>query len=97
MDFGFDTIQKSLQTSNATKQALVGTTSNLDGNANKTQVLLQNIQVSQQSLGDRINTLQQNLDTQSNTLSNQTLILGVVAIAAIAVAAVALLTRRRSF
>ena len=97
MDFGFDTIQKNLQTINTTKQATVGTTSTLDGNANKTQALLQNIQASQQSLGDRINTLQQNLDTQSNTLSNQTLILGVVAIAAIAVAAVALLTRRRSF
>ncbi len=97
MDFGFDTIQKSLQTSNTTNQSTVGTTSNIDGNANKSPVLLQNIQVSQQSLGDRLNTLQQNLDTQSNTLSNQTLILGVVAIAAIAVAAVALLTRRRSF
>lgn len=94
MNFGFDTIQKNLPTGNATRPATV-TTPTLDGNVSKTQMLLQNIQASQQNLGDRINTLQQNLNTQSNTSSNLTLILGVVAVAAIAVAVVALLTRRR--
>ncbi len=93
MAFGFDTIQKSLRAINSTKTTVPGTP--ISGNNTETQGILESIRSSQQSIENRMNALEQNINVQANASTTQTWITTAVAIAAIAIAALALFTRRR--